>query len=66
MRQERLSRRWTMRQLALLCGTTEGAISRYETGSRKPYSAMRDRIAKELGVNPQYLWPAAYGVQGAA
>ncbi len=66
MRQERLSRRWTMRQLAVLCATTEAAISRYETGSRKPYPAMRDRIAKELGVTPQYLWPAVYGIQEVA
>lgn len=66
MRQERLLRRLKIRQLAILCGTTEAAISRYETGRRVPYPAMRERIARELDSTPQYLWPAAYGLDSVA
>lgn len=64
MRTERQARLWTLQQLARLSGIDFSVLSRIETGEREATEEQRDRLAKEFGLTPQYLFPAAYGVQG--
>lgn len=42
-------------ELAVLCGTTSAAISRYENGKRIPRSDIVAKIAKALGASVDYL-----------
>ena len=65
LRAERLSRQLTLRQFDRLTEISYTLLSRYENGLIPPLKD-RERIAKELGVNPEFLWPTTYGIQGVA
>ncbi|WP_374713326.1 helix-turn-helix domain-containing protein [Symbiobacterium terraclitae] len=55
MRQLRLERGETQRQLAEAVGASESAIANYEAERREPEAAILLRIAARYGVSSEYL-----------
>lgn len=55
LRDIRRDRGYTQYQLARLCGISERYIGRYESGRSIPSSVYLLRLAKALGVSPNYL-----------
>ena len=66
LQDERLFRRLSLRQVGRLTEIDFTVLSRIETGERVPSEVQRERIAKELDVTPQYLFPEFYGIEGVA
>jgi len=48
-------KRMTQRDLAIITGLTEAAVSRYVSGAREPRAVTVAKIAKTLDVTPQEL-----------
>jgi ribosome-binding protein aMBF1 (putative translation factor) len=55
LREARLSRGLSAKDLAALIGVTPGAISRYERGMDKPLQKRIDAISRHLGVPESFL-----------
>ncbi|RNL39789.1 helix-turn-helix domain-containing protein [Paraeggerthella hongkongensis] len=51
----RVDRQLTQKELAELSGISESAMRSYELGDRKPKPEVLDRIARALKVRPEYL-----------
>lgn len=55
MRELRKQKKITMKQLGVLVGCSESAISQYETGKREPDFETLLKIAEYFGVSTDYL-----------
>lgn len=73
LKELRVARGMSQRELAELAGITQRAISSYESGERRPTGETLLRIAQIFGVSPEYLmgWsddpePSNQGTDGAA
>ncbi len=51
----RTAKKMTQTELGKRIGTADNAISRYETGIRKPSLITVEKLATALDVNPAYL-----------
>ena len=55
IKEARLRKRLTQKQLAKLLNVTDATVNRYEKNVRKPDAEMLKRIAEILGVSVDYL-----------
>lgn len=55
LKEARISRNWSQKELANKSGVSFEQISRYETGKSRPHKSVLFRLAKALGVTSQYL-----------
>lgn len=46
---------WTQAQLAVMCGTSQQAIQRYEAGVREPVTSVIAKLSSVFGVTISYL-----------
>ena len=57
VREARLDKGLTQRQLAALLGLDQAVIARYETGAREPGVRIAVRLSVLLGTTANALWP---------
>jgi transcriptional regulator with XRE-family HTH domain len=55
IKNERIKRGWTQRELARNCGIGEGQIHKYENNLSEPMAVNLLNIAEQLGVSVDYL-----------
>lgn len=55
LKQERLAKGYTQKQVAIAIGVTYNAISNYESGAREPSLDILCKICKFLDVTADYL-----------
>lgn len=55
LKQERLSRGYTQKQVATALGVTYNAISQYESGTREPSIDLLIKLCKFFDVSADYL-----------
>lgn len=53
---ERLKRKWSQKKLADLLGVSQGAINKYELGTRKPSDKNKVKIAKLFNMSVEDIF----------
>ena len=55
LKDSRLKKRWSQKELSEMSEVSFEQISRYETGKSSPHAYIAAKLARALGVSPDYL-----------